>query len=89
MTIVELLNKATDHLKSSGITNARTSSEILLAHTLGIKRLDLYLRFDLQLKESEITKFKDLYKRRLKFEPIQYILGETEFFALPFKVDYY
>ncbi|MCP4724561.1 MAG: peptide chain release factor N(5)-glutamine methyltransferase [bacterium] len=87
MTILELLQKSTEHLKSHGITNPKTSCEILLAHALGVKRLDLYLNYDKPVTDEERSKFKELYRRRLSHEPIQYILGTTEFMSLPFIVN--
>jgi len=87
MTIIELLKSSTEHLKSKGITNPKTSCEILLSHVLGMKRLDLYLNYDRKVTDTELERFKKLYKRRLIHEPLQYILGETEFMSLPFKVN--
>ncbi|MFC1477088.1 peptide chain release factor N(5)-glutamine methyltransferase [candidate division KSB1 bacterium] len=87
MTILELLNISTEHLKSQGITNPKTSCEILLAHALGLRRLDLYLKYDQPVTEEERQRFKELYKRRLNREPLQYIIGETEFMSLPFTVN--
>jgi len=87
MTILELLKTSTEHLKSKGITNSKTSCEILLSHALGMKRLDLYLNYDRKVSDAERERFRDLYKRRLTHEPLQYILGETEFMSLPFKVN--
>jgi len=87
MTILELLRISTGHLKSRGFTNPKTSCEILLAHTLGVKRLDLYLNYDRQVSDEERERFRALYKRRLAHEPLQYITGETEFMSLPFMVN--
>jgi len=87
MNIIELLNASTGHLKSKGFNNPKTSCEILLAHVLDMKRLDLYLNFDRQVSEEKRTKFKELYRRRLEHEPLQYITGETEFMSLPLIVN--
>lgn len=87
MTIIELLKSSTEYLKSKGITNPKTSCEILLSHVLEMKRLDLYLNYDRKVTDAELERFKKLYKRRLTHEPLQYILGETEFMSLPFKVN--
>ncbi|MFC1556378.1 peptide chain release factor N(5)-glutamine methyltransferase [candidate division KSB1 bacterium] len=87
MTILELLKASTEHLRSKGFSNPKTSCEILLAHALGMKRLDLYLNFDRKVSQTDRDRFKELYKRRLEHEPLQYITGETEFMSLPFRVD--
>jgi release factor glutamine methyltransferase len=48
--------------------------------------LKLHLHFDRLLKESEVRGIKRLIHRRMKNEPLEYILGEIYFFGLPFKV---
>jgi release factor glutamine methyltransferase len=63
------------------------NAERLLAHVLKFKRIELYLNFDRPLKEPELETFRALVRRRLKNEPLQYIIGETEFLSLPFQVD--
>jgi len=47
----------------------------------------LYLNFDRPIKAPELAAFRALVLRRLKHEPLQYIIGETEFMSLPFQVD--
>ncbi|MFO8147791.1 MAG: peptide chain release factor N(5)-glutamine methyltransferase [Gillisia sp.] len=54
---------------------------------LKMSRLDLALDHGIKLSPSEEKKFEDALLRLLKHEPIQYIIGETEFFDLKFKVD--
>ncbi|MFC1726003.1 peptide chain release factor N(5)-glutamine methyltransferase [candidate division KSB1 bacterium] len=85
--IIDLLNTTADFLRSKGIDAPRTSTEILLAHTLNMKRLDLYLNFDKPVDPVEINSFRNLIKRRTNKEPVQYILGEIEFMSLPFKIN--
>lgn len=61
--------------------------ELMLAHVLGLKRLDLYLQFDRPLTPEERGTFRPLFERRLKHEPLQYILGQTEFMGLALAVN--
>ncbi len=61
--------------------------DLLLANVLRISRLELYLQYDRPVTTTEIGIFKDHLKRRLRHEPLQYILGETEFMGLALKVD--
>ena len=69
------------------VNNPRLSAELLLADTLNIPRINLYLDFEKPLNENELNSFREKVKRRLNHEPIQYILGYTEFYGLKFKVD--
>ena len=86
-TIVELVNYSTRYLKEKGFEAPRLNTEWLLCHTLKCSRIDLYTHFDKPLSNDELTAFKSLLKRRLDYEPIQYIIGEAEFMALKFYVD--
>jgi len=45
-TVLEVLKLASDHFQKRGSDSARLDAEVLLAHTLGLRRLDLYLKFD-------------------------------------------
>lgn len=86
-SVFELLNVSAEFLSNEGIENPKLDAEQLLRHTLGVDRAALYLSRDRALSESELSKFKDYLKRRAAKEPLQYILGETEFMSLPFVVD--
>ena len=86
-TILEIISVSTEYLKSRGIEGARLNAELLLAHALGYKRIDLYTNFDEALDELEREKYKALLRRRAAREPLQYILGESEFMGLRLHVD--
>jgi release factor glutamine methyltransferase len=73
-------------LERKGIDEARTNAELLLADILNCKRLDLYLQFERPLQEDEKKKYREFISRRSKFEPLQYILGHTEFYGRKFNV---
>jgi release factor glutamine methyltransferase len=85
-TIIELLKWTADYLKEKKFDNGRLTGERLLAHVLNCRRVDLYVQFERPLNGDELASYKALLKRRLAHEPLQYIIGETEFFSLPFKV---
>jgi release factor glutamine methyltransferase len=85
-TILKLLNWTASYFASHDIAQSRATAEILLAHTLGLKRIDLYLRYDQPLHLEELTRFKTYIKRRVNAEPVAYITGEKEFWSLPFRV---
>lgn len=81
-TVLSLVEWASSHLASKGFDESRLTVELLLAHVLTLRRLDLYLQFDRPLLPEELAGFKALYTRRLSHEPVQYILGETDFMGL-------
>jgi len=81
-TILTLLRWATGYFKSKDIDSPRSTAEILLAHALGARRIDLYLRYDQPLKQNELAQFKHLVQRRIQNEPISYITGTKEFWSL-------
>ena len=81
-TIIKLIRWATSYLKTHDIDSPRATGEILLAHALKVNRIDLYLNYDQPLVAEELNTFKMLIKRRLKREPVAYILGTKEFWSL-------
>lgn len=85
-TILELLRWTTDYFRGKGVSEPRASAEVLLAHVLGLKRLDLYLRYDQPLAPDELTRFKALVVRRREGEPVAYLTGHREFWSLDFRV---
>ncbi len=87
LTVLEAINKSADFLQKKGIESARTNAELLLASILKCKRLDLYLKFDRPLDETEITAYRESIRRRSTFEPLQYITGIVEFCNLQLKVN--
>ncbi|MBL7073843.1 peptide chain release factor N(5)-glutamine methyltransferase [candidate division KSB1 bacterium] len=80
------LNDTVKRLERAGIPNPRGNAERLMGYVLKMKRADLYLNFNRTLKAKEIRKLNKGVSQRLAHRPLQYILGETEFFSLPFKV---
>ncbi len=85
-TILSLIKWATGYFTSYGIDSPRATAEILLATVLNLKRIDLYLRFDQPLLQSELSGFKSLIKRRINREPVAYITGKKEFWSLELDV---
>jgi release factor glutamine methyltransferase len=86
-TIRELLPQAATYLEGRGIRSPRLDAEHLLAHTLGLKRLDLYLEHDRPLVPSEVDAFRELIRRRGRREPLAYLLGSWGFRTLDLRTD--
>ena len=86
--LIETLNGGADYLAKRGVDDSRLNMEHLLAHVLGCRRLDLYLRFDEMLGEEELAPLRKLLKRRGEGEPLQHLLGMVEFHGSEFVSDH-
>lgn len=86
-TVLDIIKKTTDFFAAKGIDSPRLNAELLIGHALGRKRMQLYLEFERPLTEPELEQIRPLVRRRAQHEPMQYIIGETEFFGLRLKVD--
>jgi release factor glutamine methyltransferase len=87
MTLREWLQKAEAHLRVGPHPDrARRDAELLLLYVVRRERAALLARWNEKLDEQEAARYVDLIERRRAGEPIQYILGETEFYGLPFRV---
>lgn len=85
-TIGELINLSTGYLENKGCSSPRLDAELLLGHVLGLDRLALYLNLDKPLNNQEIEKYRGLLGQRGQRIPVAYLIGEREFFSLPFQV---
>ncbi|MBI3994390.1 MAG: peptide chain release factor N(5)-glutamine methyltransferase [Nitrospirae bacterium] len=84
--IQALLRAASRSLTRAGIPDSRREVETMLAHVMGLTRLDLYRADALVLDSDQQTVFNGLIRRRADREPLQYILGAQEFWGLEFRV---
>jgi release factor glutamine methyltransferase len=88
MTVLEVLNAATDYLRKQGIESPRLNAEHLLAHVLAKKnRIELYLEFERTLGESERAPLRELVRRRSEGLPLQHLLGTVDFLGFIFATD--
>jgi release factor glutamine methyltransferase len=85
-TIGRLLTWTTEWLGSKGSESPRLDAEVLLAHVRGCQRIMLYAAFDEDVAEETRGRFRELVRRRAAGEPVAYLVGQREFFSLPFAV---
>lgn len=81
------LRAATARLEGAGRDGARLDAEVLLARVLGVERIVLVTERDRVLDAGEEARFDALVARRAAGEPVAYLVGEREFYSLPFAVD--
>ena len=88
MTWNEYLSLAERKLAEAGVEDARTNVEYLAAHVLGYKnRSEIRNSLSLDIVTKEVNEFESLLERRITREPLQYILGEWEFYGIPIKLN--
>ncbi len=85
-TVREILRRTVAYFQEKGVSEPRASAEVLLAQALGLSRLDLYLKHDQPLSPEELSRFREMVKRRAAGEPVAYLTGHKEFWSLDFEV---
>jgi len=86
LSLGDVLRRASEHLAKTSETG-RLDAELLLAHTLGRHRIELYTDFDRPLSRGELDAYREAVARRARHEPVAYILGEWGFRRLTLNVD--
>ena len=85
-TVLRMILWSADYLDDRGVESGRLDAEHLLAHAVGVDRLQLYLQFERPLTSAELNAYRPLLKRRAAREPLQYILGRQPFRELDLEV---
>ena len=86
-TIQDVLSSGTAYLEERGVEGARHSMQSLLVHVLGCNKTWLYLHYDDPLPEDKLFPLRELLRRRAQGEPLQHLLGSTEFYRREFRTD--
>lgn len=86
-TIQRILEWSIGFLERKEIDSPRLTAELLLGDVLKCSRVELYLRFEQPLDPDERAVFREYLKRRVAYEPTQYILGSQSFWSLELQVD--
>src|SRR5947209_2311404 len=85
-TVGRLLQWTEKFFAEKGVESPRLDAEVLLAHSLGCKRIELYARSTEDTDERRRAAFRELVKRRVDGCPVAYLVGEKEFYLLKFHV---
>lgn len=85
-SIIELLQLSEEFLRKKNVKNPRLDSELLFSFVLNCKRLDLYLMYKREIKDPELSNLRNAIYRRGMREPLQYIIGNVDFFGLKLQV---
>jgi len=86
LTVLSVMLQSAEYLAGKGIDTARLDAEYMLAHTMGVGRLEMYLQHERPLEPAELERFRPLLRRRGQREPLQYILGRQAFRELDLEV---
>ncbi|MCK5270486.1 MAG: peptide chain release factor N(5)-glutamine methyltransferase [Sedimentisphaerales bacterium] len=86
-TTRRLLEWTADYLSKSQVDQPRLCAEILLAHILKCKRIDLYVKFDHCPDAEQLAAYKEQVRRCGKHEPVAYLTGKAHFYSLELMVE--
>ncbi len=86
MTVLEVIRRSAEYLERMGVELPRLQAEWLLAHVLHRPRLHLYLEFERPVAEADLARMRELVRRRGAREPLQYLVGSTNFCGLELAV---
>ncbi len=87
MKLQETLKNSINLLEEAGIGTARLDTLVLMEDTLGKDRSYLLAHPEMEISDKLNTKITQSLERRIKHEPVAYILGHTEFYGREFIVD--
>lgn len=83
---LELVRWTTAYFERHEVPTPRLDAELLLAHALGVGRIDLYVRFEEPVPAERRARFRELVRQRAARVPVAYLVGEREFWSLALEV---
>src|SRR5665213_3480293 len=87
LNVLEVVKKTSEFFASKGLESPRLNAELLVGHALGLARMRLYLEFERPVSDAELAAIRELVRRRGRREPLQHVIGYTEFSGLRLKTD--
>ena len=88
MILGETIKKVSKILKNHKIHTHELDAQIILSDIMGVKREYFITNADMKISDTVMEKYNTAIKRRIKKEPIAYIVGKKEFWSEDFLVDY-
>lgn len=86
MLLAEVLQRSTDWLAGKGSDTPRLDAEVLIAHALGLERIQLYTEAERPLTDGELAACRELVARRGDMVPVAHITGRRAFGRLDLEV---
>ncbi len=87
-TTLKILRWTQGFFEDKGLVDSpRVDAEVLLAHVLGLPRIELYANFDRPMDPDDLDHYRALIKRRLGGEPVAYLTGSRGFWSIDLKTD--
>lgn len=86
-TVLDVIRWTAARFTERGLGTPRLDAELLIAHVLGLPRVQLYVQFERVLASDELTRLRELIKRRQAGESVAYLVGKKEFWKLELSVD--
>ena len=86
MVISALRRAVAERLASGGVEDAAFDADNLVSYALKMTKTEMMINFDREVDSEDEKRICYLADRRISGEPLQYIIGEWEFYGLPFYV---
>jgi release factor glutamine methyltransferase len=87
--IIDIIQWAKKYFNEKEFDNPRREIEWLLCSLFNCKRIDIYIRFEEPLTKPQLKILKEWIKRRLNYEPLQYITNNSNFYGRDFYVNHH
>lgn len=87
-TVGRAVNAATQRLEEAGVSTARLDAQVILAHVLRVGRSWLFAHYEYPLELEQADQYTELIARRVRHEPVAYLIGRKEFYGLELQVDH-